>query len=376
MAPSEETGQGPGVHAPDDMHPLQLARRPARTILLVFASMLAVFLLDGGGASYAQSTAVNLVSNTEQGDDEQANYDRDHGQAFTTGFNTTGYTVTSVQMISEDAQGDDIGLKICAVDTDTNPTDDCTDLTAPSSFEMGPLTFTAPASPALALSSGTTYMVVFTTPGGETVYVDATRSNGEDASSQQDWEIRDKYRWNSSTGWKDTSGDNALRIAITGTVNAPSDTAPTAMDSTVTGTEESEYTFAATDFNFSATTTGDTLASVRILTLPAIGTFTLGDSAVTADQSVTKTQLDDGDLAYTPAADGSGTDYASFSFRVMGSTDASSSAYLMTIDVTGTQDAATGAPTFRGSAKAGLALTAVTNTIIDADGKPDTFTYQ
>ena len=44
--------------------------------------------------------------------------------------------------------------------------------------------------------------------------------------------------------------------------------------------------------------------------------------------------------------------------------------------MTGTQDAATGAPTFRGSAKAGLALTAVTNTIIDADGKPDTFTYQ
>ena len=295
------------VHAPDEnMHPLQLARRPARTILLVFASMLAVFLLDGGGASYAQSTAVNLVSNTEQGDDQQANYDRDHGQAFTTGLNTTGYTVTSVQMISEDAQGDDIGLKICAVDTDTDPTDVCTDLTAPSSFEMGPLTFTAPASPALTLTASTTYMVVFTTPGGETVFVDSTSSDDEDASSQQGWEIRDKYRWNSSDGWKDTSSDEALRIAITGTVNAPSATAPTAMDSTVTATEDTEYTFAATDFNFSATTTGDVLASVQILTLPAVGTFTLDDMAVTADQSVTKTQLDDGELSYTPAADGSG----------------------------------------------------------------------
>ena len=330
MAPSEETGQGPGVHAPDEnMHPLQRARRPARTILLVFASMLAVFLLDGGGAAYAQSTPVNLVSNTEQGDDRQADYNRDHGQAFTTGFNTTGYTVTSVQMISEDAEGDDIGLKICEVDTNTNPTDVCTDLTAPSSFGMGPLTFTAPASPALTLTARTTYMVVFTTPGGETVYVDATNSDGEDASSQQDWEIRDKFRWNSSTGWKDTAGSEALRIAITGTVNAPSATAPTAMNNTVTTNEDTEYTFAATDFNFLATTTGDTLASVRILTLPAIGTFTLGDSAVTADQSVTKTQLDDGDLAYTPAADGSGTGYASFFFRVMGSTEASSSAYLI-----------------------------------------------
>ena len=197
-------------------------------------------------------------------------------------------------------------------------------------------------------------MVVFKSPGGEQVKVDATSSDGEDTGSLTDWEVRNRFQWNNAGTWQNASRDNTIRIAIVGKVNPPSSTAPTASDSTVTATEETAYAFAATDFSFSATAEGDMLASVQILTLPARGTFTLSGTAVTANQSVAKAQLDAQNLVYTPPADGSGTGYTSFRFRVSGGSEASADAYSMTIDVTGTQDAATGAPTFSGSAKVGL----------------------
>ena len=144
----------------------------------------------------------------------------------------------------------------------------------------------------------------------------------------------------------------------------------------MTATEETAYAFTAADFSFSATTDGDTLASVRALTLPADGTLALSGTAVTVNQSVTKAQIDAGNLTYTPAADGYGSGYASFLFRVSGSTEASTLAYTMTIDVTGTQDVATGTPTISGTAQVRYTLTASTAGIADPDGLPGTFTYQ
>ena len=81
----------------------------------------------------------------------------------------------------------------------------------------------------------------------------------------------------------------------------------------MTATEDTAYTFTAADFNFSPTTGGDALGSVEILTLPALGALALDGTAVTADQSVTKDQLDAGSLVYTPVANASGPGYASFS---------------------------------------------------------------
>ena len=55
-----------------------------------------------------------------------------HGQVFTIGSETTGYTVTSVTIRSEDPNDDPIPLQICEVDESTHPTADCWDLTGPS----------------------------------------------------------------------------------------------------------------------------------------------------------------------------------------------------------------------------------------------------
>ena len=72
-------------------------------------------------------------------------------------------------------------------------------------------------------------------------------------------------------------------------------------------------------FNFPATSAGDTLARVQVLTLPAEATLRLGDSAVTVNQSVTTARLDAESLWYMPPADASAADYTSVFFSVRGS---------------------------------------------------------
>ena len=281
--------------------------------------------------------SVTLVSNLTQSEDESVLVSRDHGQAFTTGVSAGGYTVTGVTMISEDVHSDLFALQICEVDSSVHPTTACTDLTAPPSFAAGTLVFNAPTNPALTLYPNTTYMLVFkgAHPDRRFIRVDATTEDSEDASSLPGWSIRNVFQQYSSTGWQDGGESSAIRITITGRVNTASTTAPAASNSTVTAAENTPYTFTAADFNFTARTPGDTLASVRILTLPARGTLTLAGAAVTANQAVTKAELDAGRLVYTPAVNSSGTRYARFTFRVSGSTEASTLAYRMTIDVTG-----------------------------------------
>ncbi len=65
-----------------------------------------------------------LVSNLVQGVDTHANFTNAlaAAQAFTTGYNETGYTVTSVTIVSEDPEGDTFSLEICEVDGNGEPT--------------------------------------------------------------------------------------------------------------------------------------------------------------------------------------------------------------------------------------------------------------
>ena len=146
--------------------------------------------------------------------------------------------------------------------------------------------------------------------------------------------------------------------------------APTGADKTVTLAEDGSYAFKAADFGFADSDTGDALSSVKVATLPASGkgTLALDGTAVTAGQSVTKADLDAGDLAFKPAANGHGDPYATFTFKVSDGILESASAYTMTVDVTAVNDAATGAPTISGTARVGRTLTASKSTVADADG--------
>ena len=158
-----------------------------------------------------------------------------------------------------------------------------------------------------------------------------------------------------------------------GTVMAAggTNTAPTAADNTVTTAQGTAYTFTADDFSFDDTDTGDTLASVRIVTVPAPGALALDGTAVTADDVVTKAQIDGSMLTFTPVAGASGTGYASFTFKVNDGTVDSADTYTMNIDVAAmNDDAATGKPGITGTAQVGWTLTATVGTIADVDGLP------
>ena len=245
-------------------------------------------------------TPVVLVSNSGQSANQSVTYSSDHGQAFTTGNNSNGYAVDSVTIVSEDPETDPIDLKICAVDGDGAPTEDCTDLTPPGSFARGPLVFTVPdGSPPFA--PGTTHMLVFKTPNSGAVRVGATNSDGEDSASLPGWSIRNIFQWNSTTGWQDGSGGRSIRIIINGTAITDDEVAGVTIvpdtglsvgegdTATYTVVLDSEPSAAVT---VNLTGSGD-LAAVTVS--PTVLTFTTGNWATAQTVTVTAVQDNDAD---------------------------------------------------------------------------------
>ena len=125
---------------------------------------------------------------------------------------------------------------------------------------------------------------------------------------------------------------------VTNNTPAATNNAPTAADNTVTTDEDTAYTFAASDFNFADADTGDALASVTITTLESAGDLDLDGTDVTANQVVTKADIDASKLTFTPAENANGSAYATFGFKVNDGTVDSTDAYAMTVDVTAVND--------------------------------------
>ncbi len=154
--------------------------------------------------------------------------------------------------------------------------------------------------------------------------------------------------------------------------STPANTAPTASNGSVTTNEDTDHTFAAASFNFADSDSGDSLSSVKIVTLPTAGkgALTLNTTNVSANAAVTKAQLDSGNLKYAPPANANGTGYASFTFRVNDGTVDSSSDYTMTINVTAVNDAPTVAnaiPDQEAAAGTEFMYAFPTNTFSDVD---------
>ena len=163
-----------------------------------------------------------LVSNVGQGSDDVADTSgNDHAQLFHTAGATNGYTLTSVELTSEDAEGDAFDVDICAEDggADEFPSttaSDCTALAAPMSFTAGNLEFTHAG---LALSANTNYVVVIKPRTSASVAIDSTTSGGEDTTGLAVWSIKDYfYYYNSSLSiWANQSAqDEAIQITVNG----------------------------------------------------------------------------------------------------------------------------------------------------------------
>ena len=152
-----------------------------------------------------------------------------------------------------------------------------------------------------------------------------------------------------------------------GTVQA--NAVPTAADLTVSIPEDGGHTFGVAGFRFTDADTGDALASVTVVTPPVSGELALDATAVVQNQVIPAADIAAGKLQFTPAADANGTPYTTFTFRVSDGVALSTAAYTVTVNVSASNDAATGKPAVSGTARVGETLTALTADIGDVDGK-------
>ena len=196
-----------------------LTAQAACRILVTISALLAL-------TAQAQAQAQVLVSNVGQANFGGGEiYDFDQAQAFTTGGNSTGYTLTSVEIEMEadrnystaftvSLHSNNNGTPGTSLGTLSNPTSISTD---------GVYAFTTRG---IALAADTTYFVVIERVG----YIDAaddfliknTNSNAQDPGMASGWSIGNDslYRdWDSNDPW--TSFSNSKKIRVKGIPNPP-----------------------------------------------------------------------------------------------------------------------------------------------------------
>ena len=195
------------------------ARALAAAALLALSGALAL-----PATAQAQSVTT-LVSNIGQGSTLTRESSTRGAQRFTTGPHATGYTLSSVDVVSADAEGTSFEAKVCTVDGGGHPTSTCTNLAGPASFAAGTIIFTAPANTVLA--PATTYTVVLTPDSelGTTVNYGLTTADGEDAGQADGWGIADTQEtWGTSLNppdWVTSGSGRSFRIAIKGSEAPP-----------------------------------------------------------------------------------------------------------------------------------------------------------
>ena len=200
--------------------------RPARALaaaaLLVLTGALAL------PATAQAQTATTLVSNVDKASN---NYyvNALASQRFTTGSNPSGYILTGVDIVSATTTA--LTIELCETDTSGGPTSTCTELTPPSMFAMGTMSYTVAAGTTLPLTQDTTYSVKteIYSEGGHGF----TNEDGEDAADG--WSIADTLdtydELTSSWTPLTTLSGQALRIAIKGTVVGGGTTDPPTLSS-------------------------------------------------------------------------------------------------------------------------------------------------
>ena len=204
------------------------------------AAALAVFAVLALALPAAAQSVTTLVSNVGQSTTSANTGSSDRAQAFTTG--AAGATLSSVEIISGDNEGDDMAVSLCTVDSSGYPTSSCTALTAPSSFASGTLVFTDPAS--TTLDATTTYTLLITSPGGQDLRLTDTGSNAEETGAAAGWTIANAYHFKSSSNvWGPTGFGTSFLITIKGTLGT-TNTAPTGVP-TITGTAQVGQTLTA-----------------------------------------------------------------------------------------------------------------------------------
>ena len=209
--------------------------------LTIIGVLLAAALLLGSPAP-SDAAEIVLVSNTGQhayGGTPVGAYD--HAQGFTTGKNTLGYVLTSIELQVHTAPANGT-LTVSVREADGQDPSDTVlhTLTNPSNLGTGLRKFTAPANS--SLSAETTYFVhMIFAPGVNPTQPqwDLTDRTTEDSGAYDGWSIanvRHSRPAGSSVSWSNTS-DARIKIKVKGENRAPAAPAnlsPTVGDGQVT----------------------------------------------------------------------------------------------------------------------------------------------
>ncbi len=211
-----------------------------------------------------------LVSNSGQANGGTGNFvQHDHAQAFTTGANAGGYTLTGVDFSFPQINDGNLAGKLTAEirsDSSGAPGAVVATLTKPGTIAAGTNSFTHSG---VALAANTTYWAVLDvtlvlSPGANTIQ--NTASDAEDAGGADGWTIADggHYRtWNTSGAW--TSFAQSRKMTIHGTAVETVDTETFVAN---TGQADGGTSFLGNDFHQAFTTGsnsfGYTLHSVDV----------------------------------------------------------------------------------------------------------------
>ena len=125
----------------------------------------------------------------------------------------------------------------------------------------------------------------------------------------------------------------------------PINDAPSGTSSTITALEDTARVLTAADFGFSDAADGNTLAAVKITTLPGAGTLRNNGVAVTAGQTISIADINAGHLTFQAALNANGAAYAQFNFQVQdnggttaGGVDLDQTPNTLTVNVTPVND--------------------------------------
>ena len=179
-------------------------------------SALGAFLLFVGTPSAVLAqTAITLVTNISSSGSSASGIVRastpELGQQFTTGADSMGYTLTTVDVfLSQIHTGDEPTLSVRTNTNNDLPGTSLFTLSAPDPVTNGSNTFTAPTGS--TLDPNTKYHIVMGRTSGEYHWRSREGTN-EDAGSAADWSIADKSTYRAGTTW--TKGIAAFRHRMT-----------------------------------------------------------------------------------------------------------------------------------------------------------------
>ena len=224
----------------------------AATLAAFLAGLLA--LLAAGPA--AAQTTITLVGNKAETPTGDLAVNATIAQGFRTGSNSAGYTLSRIDMVSNDSDSDAFSVALYTTDSNGLPNTQSVALTAPDNFTAGVLSFAAPAGTTLA--ANTHYSLVITRGTGVTfLTLDGTTSDGE--TGLTGWSLANAHSTLSGSTWSNAASGISLRVAIKGYAKSPPVFNPTAVtrafaENTAAGQNVGEPV-SATDAD-----TGDTLS--------------------------------------------------------------------------------------------------------------------